>query len=132
MVANLKPVVDMISPLRAKYYDEWYKALLIFKNLPSEQNGEDLFKQFSMKCPERYDEIENEKAWLKAKPNGALKPSTLLYWAKQDNPKEYKKIFKTGNRETSLAIAQLLYDYYGGQFIYHYKKQCFYFFTILG
>ena len=95
---DLQKLIDLISPDRAVDYKSWVSIGMAIKyNDPD--NGLDVFRSFSQKCPEKYDRVECERKWDEFRPNGTITVGTLHYLARKDNEEEYNILFgKTYSR----------------------------------
>lgn len=85
-------LIDMLDDKRAVEYKSWITIGMAIKyNDP--ENGLEIFRKFSQKCPEKYDRIECERKWDQFKPNGTVTLGTIYYYARQDDPENYERFF---------------------------------------
>lgn len=91
-----KRLVSILSNERANDYHQWIRVGWVLHNISDKLL--DTFKEFSKRCPEKYDENCCEKIWKNAKDYG-LTIASLHMWAKHDNPIEYVKIIRENINE---------------------------------
>ncbi len=88
-------VLDNLNESRYTDYDNWVQVAFCLK---LELNGLDLFKRFSMKNKEKYNEQEVIDKWdsiLNSVYNGKVKTIASLYeWLKEDNFEMFKLLSK--------------------------------------
>ena len=53
--------------------------------------GLELWKEFSQRCPDKYDECVHDSTWERMDERTDYSLGTLHYWAKLDNPLNYKR-----------------------------------------
>ena len=119
-----KKLVDLLSIKRSESYYDWIRVCWALSSVSTKLIGK--FKEFSKRCPKKYDEAECEKEWEKAKlrvnepSKKLLTISSLHMWAQKDNPKEYvemmrksiNQLFIDAETGTEWDIAQVLYALY--------------------
>ena len=84
----VKKLVECLSVKRADDYGDWLNVGFCLYCISPECL--DLWIEFSKKS-DKYQEGVCDKAWSKMS-NKNMSVGTLKYWAKLDNPKEYKKV----------------------------------------
>jgi P4 family phage/plasmid primase-like protien len=84
----IKALVGCLSVKRADDYGDWLNVGFCLYCISPECL--DLWEEFSKKS-DKYEEGVCDKAWSKMS-NKNMSVGTLKYWAKLDNPKEYKKV----------------------------------------
>lgn len=112
-----KKLVPLLSQQRATGYWDWIKVGWALKSVS--QNLLPLFKDFSKKCPGKYDPKECEKVWDNARDEG-LTIGSLRHWAKLDNSEKYSEIMRDSINEllaeaesgTEYDIAIVVYELY--------------------
>ena len=92
-------LVDLLSVKRANDYGDWINVgFCLFNIFQGTEKGLELFDRFSKKSPEGYDKIGVEKLYEIAKPKDKeLTLGSLIYWAKNDNLEEFKKLTNSRN-----------------------------------
>jgi len=91
-IENIKNIVNMISVKRSENYSEWINVGLALHSISNELL--EVWIDFSKKCPKLFKENVCIKYWTSFKnpTNGnKLTIKSLKFWAKIDNPEEYKK-----------------------------------------
>ena len=120
-----KKLIPLISSHRAEDYNEWMTIGWCLYNISDgEPEGLDLWCEFSSKCEEKYDESGCIYHWERMTKQN-LTIGTLKYYAKIDNPEEYKKIkdeqvqrYITESIDGSHNdIARALYAEYSDEFV---------------
>jgi len=115
---EIESLVSLISNNRLDDYNEWIKiGLAIYNELMEE--GLEIFLNFTSSY-HRYNREADKKTYLnfKCKDDG-VKIGTLKYYAKQDNLKEYLRLYSFNfNDTTTGAIADYFKVLYGDEFIY--------------
>ena len=84
----IKALVGCLSVIRADDYGDWLNVGFCLYCISPECLP--LWEEFS-KISDKYEEGVCDKAWSKMS-NKNMSVGTLKYWAKLDNPKEYKKV----------------------------------------
>lgn len=82
-------LVDILNDRRASVYMEWISVGWALHNIHN--NMLSVWMNFSKRCPEKYDENVCVDIWKKADTTGFTLAS-LHWWAREDNPIEYKRI----------------------------------------
>jgi P4 family phage/plasmid primase-like protien len=85
-------LVNILSDERAQNYHKWLYVGWALHNISS-QKLFDTFVEFSKRCQSKFDQKECENVWKNAK-NGGYTIASLLWWAREDNPKEYKLLLR--------------------------------------
>jgi len=117
--------VNLWNDERACDYIKWRNALMALKNIhPTELK--EVARQFSMRCPGKFDDAQFEKFWnnLKYDADGFKFPSVEL-WATHDNYHEYIKLKESEFYKTIITaisgtthdIAVAMYQIYGKFFV---------------
>ena len=92
-INELRDLISCLNPDRAKDYDKWiYIGLLLYK-ISDELIF--LWKEFSQKCPDKYDEELCEQKWGGFAGNDqliTLRKSSLRYLAKLDDQKKFDEL----------------------------------------
>ena len=81
-IDNVHRLVSMLSFNRACRYDTWIRVGWALHNI--DPGLLDLFKEFSRRCIDKYDEVMCERVWINARDNG-LGIEDLERWVRQDN-----------------------------------------------
>lgn len=122
---EIKTFLPMLADHRADNRDEWLAIGFAIKNSTEEDDeGLELFHQFSQRCPEKYNEAEVEKTWESLRTNN-YSLGTIRYFAQKDNPEMYKKYKderSSSYMKDSLSgchhdIAKLLYVEYSNEYV---------------
>jgi len=94
---RVKNLLDCLAPKRYTDYVSWHKVLMLLAGLGS--NYEDLARYFSKKCESKFDELGFSREWnicvdenKKLKSSKKLGLGSLHFWAKQDDPENYRTI----------------------------------------
>lgn len=85
---TIEKLVMMLKPERADDYKEWIKWGICLKSINNIYLI--IWTEFS-KQSSKYQEGECERVW-KTLPQGTMTEGTLRYFAKMDNPEEYRKL----------------------------------------
>jgi P4 family phage/plasmid primase-like protien len=116
---NVFDMVDMLSVSRAKNFTSWVSAGIALYNISPRLYN--VYIHFSKKAP-NFDEDACYNIWTSAKKyTDGPTISSLKFWAKEDNPKEYEEKFLGKLRELVLKIenpnhdelANIIYEMYG-------------------
>ena len=117
-------LVVMLSENRATEYNPWIETGFCIYNILGD-NGLELFLKFSKKS-KSYDESSCEHFYNKGSNKNNLTMGSLRYWAKLDNPEEYKIWLKTQSKDmvsdtlsncSNLDIATIFNNIRGEEFI---------------
>jgi P4 family phage/plasmid primase-like protien len=116
-IAMAKKLVNILSKQRATEWQDWIHVGWALHNI-DDSLLEDFIK-FSKKAPKKYQEGCCEKVWGKAR-NEGLTISSLHWWARKDNLKEYVKILrgsindliKKAETGSHADIAMIVYEMY--------------------
>lgn len=120
-----KAMLPLISDSRASDYNDWMTIGWVLYNITDgSAEGRELWCEFSSRCGEKYNEDECIHIWDRmVKKDMTIK--TLCYYAKLDNPEEYKN-FCTQKSETYIHaslegshndVAKALYAECGDDFV---------------
>jgi P4 family phage/plasmid primase-like protien len=124
---ELRKIIPMLIDERASDFNDWMTVgWVIHAETDGHPDGLELWCEFSERCGEKYDENRCVYEWERmVKKGGGVTLGTLKYWAKRDNPVEYKKyvndkvenkIFNKTIESSHNDIAQALYEDYGDEF----------------
>lgn len=90
---DLEKLLGMLSNERAEGYYSWMEIMwIIYNESKGNEEGLNLFIQFSSKCSEKFDEGVCISTWEKTvrRDTGSLSMGTLHWYAKNDSPADYK------------------------------------------
>ena len=88
-----KLVLPLLSDNRAEDLKEWLSVgWILHKVFEGDDEGFDLWNEFSKRCPEKYNEKECYNKWNNMSDKDGLTIGTLRYFAKIDNPNIYKTL----------------------------------------
>jgi hypothetical protein len=120
-----RALVELMSEERAESRNDWMTVGWALYNLSDgSDEGLDVWMEFSLKCPDKFDENVCISQWEKMK-KGEVGMGTLHYFAKEDNPSEYNKYLEENmkrhitdcvNSCSHTDIARALYVKYGAEF----------------
>ena len=100
LLDEAKQLVNMLSNSRADDRLEWLKIGWILYNISEgNEEGFQIWNNFSSLSIDKYDEIVCEHEWDKMIVRDGLTIGSLHYYAKQDNPKEYKRFIMKNNEK---------------------------------
>lgn len=118
-------LASILGDKRAHEYKSWINVGLCLHNI-----HECLFESWIMfsKQSYKFDKAECEKLWnhtFYTLDNGGMKEGTLHWWAKEDNPDEYRSIMKqcisrliyTSRNETNFDVAKVVYFMYKTRYV---------------
>jgi P4 family phage/plasmid primase-like protien len=120
-----KKYMSILSEERSSNYSTWMQVGWAVYNISNgNENGLNLWLEFSSKCGDKFNEAECISLWDKMTPKN-MTIGTIMHFAKEDNILEYNKIIKlyTENYiKESLEgshhdLAKALYERYGTEFI---------------
>jgi len=100
-IEKARTLVELLKESRANDYHDWIRVGWALHNIDISLLSE--WIEFSRKS-DKYKEGECEDVWMTMRDRG-LTISSLVYWAKEDNPEEYKKFIK---REYDFCIRRSL------------------------
>ena len=122
--------IDMLDIKRVVEYKSWIELVWCLHNIHN-TNDKLLNKliEFSKKSPLHKEEAEEacREEWNRATLQGGLGMGSLKFWARIDNPEEYKKFQDENNWEkvrkaalslplTQFDVAEVLFSYFGDLF----------------
>lgn len=116
-----KKLVMMLSDKRADDFKKWIQVGWALHNTsPTLLN---VFKKFSKKCPDKYDEQGCENVWAKAR-NEGVTIASIHMWARKDSPKKYARyirenmnsLFTEAETGTEYDVAKVVYELYKHQY----------------
>ena len=113
----VRELVGMLSIERATDYNEWIRVGWALHNINDDYL--DLFKEFSKKCKDKYDENSCNKVWDEARDNGYAM-SSLNWWVRKDDPTKYTalmrrsvmELFREAENGTEYDIAKIIFELY--------------------
>jgi len=92
-VKEIRDLVMCLNPKRAINYEHWLFVGLILHGLSKDLLF--IWKEFSMLCPEKYDDDVCESKWASFSTDSMgqiLQKGSLRLWAREDNPEKYKEL----------------------------------------
>lgn len=125
-IIQSRELLGMISADRANDYNSWMNIGWTLYNIgDGNEDALDLWIDFSARCNEKFNEETCISEWEKMTKK-ELTIATLHYFAKRDNPSEYKKYIDEKNNDyiqknpdfiaTHNDIAKLLKNIYGSEY----------------
>lgn len=88
----VEKLLDLVSLDRAKDYNEWLiVGWNIYNITKGSDEGHNLWKKFSLKCPDKYEEESLNYNWNRMEVRD-MTIGSLKYMARKDNPEEYSKL----------------------------------------
>jgi phage/plasmid-associated DNA primase len=127
LAPTINALVSLLSDSRACDYGFWLNCLCAIK---TETNSEDIARDFSMRCPSKFDEAAFKRTWKSLATKGSLTIRTLCHYAKEDNPKgfaEWQKIyykpfnnvfFQQMQTPTHNILASIYYNRHPDDYVY--------------
>ena len=121
-IEKAKTLLTLLSDKRASNYTDWMRVGWALHNI--DRSLLEDWIEFSQRNPDKYKEGECEERWSGMHTEG-LTIRSLVHWAKEDNPEEFKK-FLASEYENFLAksldintyyIAKALHNKYGDRFV---------------
>jgi len=121
-IEKARALVALLSDKRASNYSDWMRVGWALHNIDRCLLSD--WIEFSQRCPDKYKEGECEERWAGMRSEG-LTIRSLVHWAKEDNPEEFKK-FLASEYENFLTksldintyyIAKALHNKYGDRFV---------------
>lgn len=121
LLKEARQLVEIISQDRAEDRKDWMKiGWCLFNISEGDDEGFEIWNDFSSKCGEKYDEAVCDYLWSKMI-QGSLGIGTLHYYAKQDDKKAYHKFIRLNNEEKIIEsldgshynIAQIFQNVFG-------------------
>lgn len=89
----IRQLMSLIGDYHADDYSDWLKCGWILHHIfKGNDIGLTIYKEFSSKCEEKYDETNCECIWEKIVTDGRVGIGTLKFWAKLDSPELYSHI----------------------------------------
>lgn len=122
LLKEAQKLVKILNNSRADDRTDWLKVGWILYNISQgSEDGFQIWNEFSSRCIDKYDEVICEHHWDKMTENTELTIGTLHYYAKQDNPKEYKNFILENNENilyqtlesSHYDVAELFQKVYG-------------------
>lgn len=121
-IEKARTLIALLNDNRAANYTDWMRVGWALHNIDRSLLGD--WIDFSQRCPDKYKEGECEERWAGMRTEG-LTIRSLVHWAKEDNPEEFKK-FLASEYESFLAksldintyyIAKALHNKYSDRFV---------------
>jgi hypothetical protein len=85
-------LLNLVKETRAYDYNDWMTTGWILNSVfKGSEVGLELWKEFSQRCPDKYDECIHDTEWERMDQRTDYSMGTLHYWAKTDNPINYKR-----------------------------------------
>jgi P4 family phage/plasmid primase-like protien len=125
LLQEAKQLCKIISSDRADDRVDWLKIGWILYNISQgDDEGFQIWNEFSSQCGEKYDESVCDYQWNKMK-EGELTIASLHYYAKLDNPKAYKQFIQENNDDiikeslngSHYDLAELFIQVYGKNYV---------------
>jgi P4 family phage/plasmid primase-like protien len=127
-----RELVPLLSAERAENHDLWIEVGWVLKSISEgSEEGLQLWNDFSMNCPEKFNDADNMRRWAKMY-IGNFKIGRLKQFAKEDSPEEYRALmstrFEARMDEASMSrthndLAKALYEQYSEEFVCVSKKK---------
>ena len=132
-------VTEVLDIKRAEDRKLWRDAVFAIANINKSFRGafKEMARQFSMRCPSKYDPESFESLWDQAvdsKSNNRLTYNSIVYWCKEDNPRKFNSILDKDittiieldafSRE-NFVLNGSLFQYHFAYYIFHLFKQKF-------
>jgi P4 family phage/plasmid primase-like protien len=122
-VERAKSLVEILSPDRAKNYDDWLHLGFCLHNI--DESLLDTWMEFSSLCPSKFDPEECQKVWYRCRDNG-LGFGSLYRWAEIDNDgrgkfaeykhKQLENSLEKALNGTDYNVSLVLYNIYRFQY----------------
>ena len=120
-IEKAKILISMLKDARAENYHDWIRVGWTLHNIDRSLLSE--WIEFSQRS-EKFKEGECDDMWLTMRDKG-FTISSLVYWAKEDSPEEYRKFIKTeydlcirrSLDTNTYYIAKALYNKYSDRFV---------------
>ncbi len=121
-IEKARVLLAMLNDKRAKSYSDWIRVGWALHNIDRSLLGD--WIEFSQRAPDKYKEGECEERWAGMREEG-LTIRSLVHWAKEDNPEEFKKFlaseyehFLTKSLDiNTYYIAKALHNKYADRFV---------------
>lgn len=121
-IEKARHLLTLLSDKRASNYHDWMRVGWALHNIDRSMLSD--WIEFSQRCPDKYKEGDCEERWGHMRDEG-LTVRSLVHWAKEDNPEEYKKFLASDYQrllEKSLDIntyyiAKALHNKYTDKFV---------------
>jgi hypothetical protein len=86
----VRQLMSLIGDYHADDYMDWLKCGWILHNIfKGNETGLTIYKEFSSRCEDKYDETNISCMWEKIVTDGRVGIGTLKFWAKLDSPELY-------------------------------------------
>ena len=112
-VESVSNLVNMLKQDRADDYSEWLTVMLCLKNIACDYGIDlmDVADEFSRRS-DKYKEGEVAKYFVRDPPKGLAKVGmgTLVYWAKNDSPGNFRNTVIPGTKAAKLELIQRCKD----------------------
>jgi hypothetical protein len=89
----VRQLMSLIGDYHADDYMDWLKCGWILHNIfKGNDTGLTIYKEFSSRCEDKYDETNVSCMWEKIVTDGRVGIGTLKFWAKLDSPQLYSSV----------------------------------------
>lgn len=118
---KIKNIINCINDERSIDYSTWSDMCWCLKNISAQYNNSDklfenLWIEFSSKCPDKFNKEESLGIWHNTVPRkSGLKIGTLIMWAKNDDPNKYL-IIHNKSSNVSDVVKKLITDFVKKEF----------------
>lgn len=120
-IKQIKLLLECLNQHRCDSYIDWINIGFILLN-ELDENGYDIYKDFSKKSPNYCGDVELYKIWKSFKKmDDGLKIGSLIMYAKEDNIMKYIEYFNTfdySNELSTTILANHFCELYGDIFMY--------------
>ncbi len=124
----LSELLPLLSINRAKEHRDWVKiGIVIYIETDGDERGLDLWKDFSKRCPDKYDEYVCDRTWNTFTNRYTMTIATIRFYVSIDNPEGYKKYKEEKTMDIvrqSVAgsgshndIAKIMFSLYDDEFV---------------
>lgn len=132
-------VMEVLDVKRSEDRKLWRDAVFAIANINKSFRValKEVARQFSMRCPSKYDSESFESLWNQAvdsKANNRLTYNSIVYWCKEDNPRKFNSILDKDITTTieldafsreNFVLNGSLFQYHFAYYIFHLFKQKF-------
>ena len=106
-LVEVNNLMKIIANWRATRQSEWIQIGWILFNITDESDqGFAIWDNFSQRCPEKYNKEECENYWYSKFKLKNYSIGSLRYYARLDNPTEYRELYKEKERSTLETILE--------------------------
>ena len=132
-------VMEVLDPKRAEDRQMWRDVVFALANInrPYNKAFKEIARQFSMRCPSKYDRQSFEDLWSQAISkdiSSKITYNSIIYWCREDNldkfsavlDKDIKTIIESDAfTRDNRVLTGSLYQYHFAYYVYHLFKQKF-------